>query len=483
MTILLLCNIGNRDVQLDDAVELPPEVRKSPGNMLIPRLAGEHLNQPDVLKTVLEHIRMPMVEKALQHVIAQHSPQTMEHISLVLFATDQPEDVEAHYRNNDTVAFARLIQSVLVQRHQKDGLVKKRVYIKTTSSNPADYDLMHDFYLQELPRIRQHSSANDDTAVYLLLAGGTPAMNTMLLFAGSEVFGVQAHPLYVSEKQTHAFTLDIVRQLHAAALKRNLTILLHAAAYAPARELLAQSPRVLDDKTHAILDALLRYAEQRRTFRWNEAAATLDTAQRDARNLRAPILRLQQDVAEPGDHAFLRETIFLAQHAVEVEHWLDFLLRLYRFHEGCLQLMAEAVGVEWSANDRASYKERWWNANRAAFSEATQHEVENRRREVNRTSMRMVVAELAEQQARDDLRAALAALEVVAKPLSLRNRVEHGYTPFSRGEIEQHAGVTCDHLLEQMRTAYQHAFQATLPATHPYADINALCARLLEGEL
>jgi hypothetical protein len=240
-----------------------------------------------------------------------------------------------------------------------------------------------------------------------------------------------------------------------------------------------------------LLRAVFQYAIARRNIDLETAAGAFDETFQTTRDLREAIDTLQQEVTDTSEQAKLQETIYLAQVAAETGTWLDFLTRLHRFSEGCMQVMADALGVAWSTKERSSYKETWWDDHRpllhdlglAAAEKPAEPGQENHLREVDRGNLRRIVARLAEQQAQQAYLAALADLEVVDRPIPLRNRVVHDFTPLAVEEIEQKAQGSISDLLAHMRSAYRHAFGIPVPEEHPYRYINEVCERILGGAM
>lgn len=484
MSVYLLANIGTRDVQLDSLDDLPPElVANAKTGQLKARRAGEYLQEQ--FARFQQRIRLPMLEKALRFITPKPGPD----LRIVLFATDQDESVQPFYRDNDTLHFAQLIRELLFARHQQDGLAKKQIEIRTTSLNPADYDLMHDFYSKELPVLARRTPAPNPA--FLLIAGGTPQMNTMLLFVGSAVFGPATQPLYVSQEFDRAHHLDIARQLYLQAFQRGIEVVLRAYTYSSALELLDKSADYLEGEQARLLRAALSYGLARRNLDLEAAARAFDATIAGTRALRGMVQSLQGEVEDLREPAKLRETIFLAQLAARGGAWADFLSRLHRFSEGSLQLIAEGLGVAWGdPRKRASYARAWWDANRpllaslglAAPAPPDDAGSENKAREVDRANLRLIVAALAQGPEHEALRQALAELELVDRPVALRNDIVHRFTPISQAEVEARAAASVDELLAAMRNAYRYVFGAVVPEESPYDSLNRLCADILRGQ-
>ncbi|RRR65920.1 MAG: hypothetical protein EI684_21760 [Candidatus Viridilinea halotolerans] len=485
MTTLLICNIGTRDLQLDSLDGLPTELVANPKTgQLKARPAGEYLLQKEHFAQFKDRLRMPMIEKALRFI----TPAPDADLRIVLFATDQDEHVAPFYRDGDTIHFAHLIKDLLFLRHQKTGLVKKQIEIHTTNHNPADYDLMIDFYRQKLPKIADVNPKPQP--IYLLIAGGTPQMNTMLLFIGSETFGAATQPLYVSQDFDRAHTLDVARQIYLQAVQRNLKVMLDAYVYSSALQVLDQTADYLDTEPAQLLRAALNYGIARRNLDLATAACAFDQSIKLTRGLRGTIQSLQREVEDQSEQAKLRETIFLAQLARRTHNWADFLARLHRFSEGCMQLLAEDLQVQWSKSTRETYAQAWWDAQRAllagvGMAQATPPEksaAENFARRVDRENLRKVLGALATAPEHAHIRQFLVELEPVDRPIPLRNNIVHRFTPISQEEIERKAEATVDDLLAAMRRAYQAAFGVVVPEESPYATLNRLCLDMLKGQ-
>jgi len=484
MSIYLLANIGTRDVQLDTFTDLPPEIVNARGDGLIPRLAGEYLRQPEHFERFQQRLRLPMLEKALRFITAKPDAT----IRVVLFATNQSERVQASYRNNDTIHLANLIRDVLFNRHSATGLAKKHIEIRLTDQNPADYDLMYEFYRHELPTIAAHRDSG--SPIYLLIAGGTPQMNTMLLLIGAEVFSGAAMPLYASQDLDRAHQLDITRQLYRQAFQRSLEVVLQAYSYSPALNLLHQNRSFLEQEQASLLEAAIHYAIHRRNLDLVQAIKAFDATIANTRALREMVRSLQQELADQSEEVQLRETVFLAQIAARTENWADFLARLHRFSEGCMQLIAEQLGVAWSdKKTRASFAKVWWNMHRSELAaiglaeseEPMSPEQENKSREVDRTKLRAIIDILAYTPEHEPIRQAIATLKVIDAPIPLRNNIVHRFTPISQSDVEEKARVPIDELLAAMRLAYYYAFGQLIADESPYDSINRLCGDILKG--
>ncbi len=485
MSIYLLANVGTRDVQIDTPQDLPAElIANAKTGQLKARPAGAYLRQEAQFNRFQHQLRMPMIEKALRYIGVQAETP----LRIVLFATDQPDQVRAEYRDNDTIEYANLMQKLLAARYQKSGLAKKQISIRSTRHNPADYDLMLEFYRAQLPAIA--GQAPTPGQVYLLIAGGTPQMNTMLLFVGSEIFGPNALPLYVSQEFDRAHTLDVTRQLYLQAVQQNIAVVLEAYAYESALELVRKVNDYLDADQSGLLHSALRYGIERLNLNFDAAARAFDMTIASSRRLRGDIQSFRREVEDQSEQAMLRDTIFLAQIAVRRGAWADFLSRLHRFSEGCLQLVAERdeIGVQWSdRTTRSSYATQWWSRRRELLvtlnlATALPSDDENVARRVSRENLRTIITALAVGEEHESIRLGLRELELIDRPIPLRNNIVHRFNPLSRDDIEQKAQMSVDELLAAMRRAYELLFGVSVPVESPYDALNRLCAHLLKGD-
>jgi hypothetical protein len=481
MSIYLLANVGTRDVQIDTPQDLPAElIANAKTGQLKARPAGAYLRQEAQFNRFQHQLRMPMIEKALRYIGVQAETP----LRIVLFATDQPDQVRAEYRDNDTIEYANLMQKLLAARYQKSGLAKKQIFIRSTRHNPADYDLMLEFYRTQLPAIA--GQAPTPGQVYLLIAGGTPQMNTMLLLIGSEVFGPDAQPLYVSQEFDRAYVLDISRQLYRKAVERDTIAILKAYAYSSALDLVEQGRNYFDTDQVSLLRSTLCYGIERRNLNLTAAAQAFDDTIASSRSLRGTIRSFLREVEDVSEVLLLRETIFLAQLAARTENWADFLSRLHRFSEGCLQLVAERdeIGVQWSkGSKRSTFDAAWWSQQHTLLTELGLDKAEpGAARRVDRESLRKIIGALATKPEQESIRASLVDLELVDRPIPLRNDIVHRFNPISRKDIEQKVEVTVDELLAAMRRAYELLFGVSVSVESPYDALNHLCVQLLKGE-
>ena len=326
MTVLVLCNVGARDVMVEGRVLRPA---REEGR----RLLEEY---PDVAP----RLAFPIIEPCLRYIIEQHpdsddQPGGVDR--LVLFGTDQPDPT---YRPSDTLFFAELAARRLPALLGGRVRSAKRQFIQEI--NPALYDETFEKFddlLTELP----HEGVE---TCYVIVCGGVPACNTALLLQGVRHYGDRLRVVYLpqgGEPQELRAGQQVINTFREAAAIEHLERLDFANAL-PRLERLRADPGLM---------GLVAYAAQRFAFDFRSAQATLLQSLRDGdRSVRGFIhQRLRHDLdlllAEDGGHerlaALLRELYWNAAITYRHRRYADFLGRVYRFQEAVLRYLVERI--------------------------------------------------------------------------------------------------------------------------------------------
>ncbi len=250
MTVLVLCNIGARDVMLDGQAPAPA------------RTEGERLLEPARYAAVAPRLAFPIIAPCLRYIVGQH-PAGVDR--LVLYGTDQPDPA---YQPTDTLHFAELAARRLPEL--LPGQVRHARPILIQGINPAMYDEAFDRFgalLADLP--------DDEVATcYVILCGGIPACNTALLLQGVRRYGDRLRVVYLPQRgEPHELragqqVMDAFRE--AAAIEH-----LGRLDFANAR------PRLARLGADPGLVGLVDYAAQRFAFDFRAAQASLERALRD----------------------------------------------------------------------------------------------------------------------------------------------------------------------------------------------------------
>ena len=326
MTVLVLCNVGARDVMVEGRVLKPAR--------------GEGRRLLDEYPDVAPRLAFPIIEPCLRYIIEQHpdsddQPGGVDR--LVLFGTDQPDPT---YRPSDTLFFAELAARRLPALLGGRVRSAKRQFIQEI--NPALYDETFEKFddlLTELP----HEGVE---TCYVIVCGGVPACNTALLLQGVRHYGDRLRVVYLpqgGEPQELRAGQQVINTFREAAAIEHLERLDFANAL-PRLERLRADPGLM---------GLVAYAAQRFAFDFRSAQATLLQSLRDGdRSVRGFIhQRLRHDLdlllAEDGGHerlaALLRELYWNAAITYRHRRYADFLGRVYRFQEAVLRYLVERI--------------------------------------------------------------------------------------------------------------------------------------------
>lgn len=322
MTILVLCNVGSRDLMLEGETR-PPSPMREEGRRLLEKYA-----------TVASCLTFPIIEPCLRYIIEQH-PDGID--QLVLFGTDQSDPT---YRPSDTVHFAVLAACRLPEL--LDGRVKSAEPRPIQGINPALYDEAlekFDELLSKLPR-------EGVVTCYVIICGGVPACNTALLLQGVRHFGHQLQVVYLpqgGEPQELRIGQQLIGTFREAAAIEHLERLDFANALPYLEQLGARTG----------LCGLVRYAAQRLAFDFPSAQATLMEALRNGdtetrgfinRHLRHALDALVVEGQGPERlAALLAELYWNAAITYRHHRYADFLGRVYRFQEAVLRYLVETV--------------------------------------------------------------------------------------------------------------------------------------------
>jgi len=335
MGVCVFCNLGLRDVQLDQSAIKPARVV---GKTLA--TANDHKNDPTNVRT-RDRLTFPIITPSLDYILARH-PQGID--QLILFATDQPES-EAKHRDNDTLYFADLVKQALPAC--QNGQVHTTTVKLIQGINPSFYDEALETFNDLLLSLNLTGFAH----YYIPLGGGIPACNMALLYHGVRHYGEKLQVLYTPEgKRTHEIRAG--RQLQSgfreAAARKHLERL----DFANAVSLLA------DMQSEPGLRHLADYAAARLNFDFATAQQMLDQAQRDGdpsirafitENAslltlnRAAITATGTTLSSEGLLALLRELYWNAAITYDHQRYADFLGRVYRFQEAVLRYLVEHI--------------------------------------------------------------------------------------------------------------------------------------------
>ncbi len=477
MNALLICNVGTRDVT---CAALPKD-----------QFTGERQWAQAALSRYTElraEFALPIIGKALHYL----ADRQIALARVILIASDQPASVAGHFSLSDTVHSATLIARLLA-----DGLAPYPPIapdrIETwiiqdehgRGGDPSDYDLALRFCERRLLALAQACPAH---TAFLQVSGGTPAMTTALLIAGTEAFGGRTEVLAIPP-HTAPIALTTGRRLLAAPLRA--TIQSNAATYAYAaavRTLLEQEAIItdrLDPAAAKLLAPLLSYAHHRFNFDFASARRALDKAG-PAGPWQAEFDELRAQVTEPDRVMRLAEVVHAAAARYQIGLYADFLTQVVRFEENllrylCLQRGARFRNRQRRLDDDGPFLDREWLRQRP-FT-LTRDRDPSRDLHADRAVLRELLEKLITER-RERHHELLTAIDQLGELVKRRNELTHQLEGVQQiGLARAFAGpaaapAAADRIVPHLQQVYEQACGQPLPAS-PYQRINALLDRLL----
>lgn len=498
MTVVLLANVGSRDVHLTDPSLLPEEMQaQGPGAR---KLGEELLENIDRYAGAIE---LPLIGVSLRWLLEQEGvdPDTLY---VHLFASDQlapPTTPETEWLK-DSVPFARVVQRLLLDghlewrpRYENESrhlrLPKRRVRIHSLQGNPADYRNVLDYFTGELPSIERHLDEEDE--VYLEVTGGTPAMTSMLILAGVDTFGRRARTLYVDRGADRPRYMGIGRRLFSRRTRAALDGQLDLYAYAVAGATLEEEKDhvVPDVERQRLVLALLDYADRRLAFDFERARRALHEAgQYASGENQAQVQAWERELRSRDGAAMLGELVHNTVIKYELGSYADFTQRLFRFQEAILRHLARRMGMEHAREGDDRYVSVDWVENVPGLRDFLEAYVVESGNEgialhvpLNRVSLGAIVEFFVE---RDPDWAFLSGVVEDVHRLSslarLRNKglAGHGFQGIGREDLEAAWGEDPDRILSLLEEIYAAVFDRPVGPS-PYETVNRFIRDCLAG--
>lgn len=485
MTIYLLANVGNHDLKVTNWSVLPDQIDRRP------RPLGEFL-----LKNVQKYqdvIELPLIEPSLTW-IKDREGCDIPDINVILFASSQTKDLaDPEEYAKDTQPVAEVIKEFLFLKYQ---IPNKQIRISIIEGNPADYVNMLNFYQTQLDKLVTEFVKLDDDRIYIEVAGGTPAMTSMLIVTGTEFFGQAVTVLYKDRLSDTPTQINIAQVLFARKMRQTIEEQIKLYAYATASETLKDNGRLVlpnEDKRTLVLH-VLNYADRRLAFDYDRARKHLQdalplTLGGDQEQLRAWLRELR----EPHVDMLLAELIYSAHVKDSLGDYADLTQRLFRFQEAILRYMAEQIGMEYSDEKTKLYVKTEWRTNQPELDKFLREyhrdntgkevqkpiNIDTSNRPLNRYNLGAIVEYFVtntdEWAHWKDPTMQIFRLSSVA---DLRNKgiSGHGFEGIGKQDIEREFGEDMDALFTLLESIFTNVFETSL-GDNPYDIINK---RLLE---
>jgi hypothetical protein len=484
MSVVLLANVGNSDLEIDPKELLPqkPDNKK----WLSRELGEEVLNNYNKYKP---HIKLPLILPTIDY-IAKREGIDAKDIKIYLFASDQQQDkTDASEWQKDTALVAQVIQKYLVEII---GTPEESLTIRHIEGNPADYSNALDFHLKVLKEIRAKEGI--DAHYYMEVSGGTPAMTAMLILMGAEVFGQAVSTLYLDRSSKEPNLIDTAQVLFARKTRELLRNQIKLHAYAVALQTFSDNASLIVDneRNRNLIKRLLRYADGRLAFDYERAREELRETHATG-NTQVKLRFWYNELREPDSAKIIAELISSAKIKLKIGEYADFTQRLFRFQEATFHYIAEKMGIQYGKDKQ--YLSNTWLTNNPKLQDYLQKYYRNQKGErtnepnpvdTNRSLNRYNLGAIVEYFVTYDpqwrhLQPTLDQLFQLSRVADLRNKgiAGHGFEGVSDADIESAYQSPIDELVKNIEGIYRDVFEADVPP-NPYDELNKVIFSLLE---
>lgn len=493
MNITLLANVGNSDLQIVDPSLVP---KRQDGSSLSTRELGETLREH--LQEYITQLTMPLLTPTLRWLWHQH-PFEGNELHIVLFASNQPTFAPEKERSKDTKPHAEVIHKLLTNGSYLKmqlslpkiiNIPKRNIIITDISGNPADYANMLAFYMQDLPRRKRYIA--DDSAIYLEVSGGTPAMTAMLIVAAVETFGLRARTLYVERGATESYEVEVAHQLFAQRARHTLLTQINLYSYATALQTMSEQGSLISHNQQArdCSIALLQYADRRLAFDFDAARQALQQARRLSIGETQSLIQHWLNTLNSSDpSALLAELLHSMAIRDSFNDYAFFVQLLFRFQEATLHVMAHHLGMVYKKPSDDEYLDSvWLDTQPGLVAFAREYRLPGTkqtydldlRKSLNRISLSAIVDYLLQQGIRPDWQPVSTCLHQLSTLAELRNKglSGHGFQGISRQKVEAAYGASLPHLLQQLHEIYFLIF-GQVAGDSPYDQVNQLLQQII----
>lgn len=485
MGIQLFANVGNSDVQLTDSGLLPPASTPEWWNSV--RRRGEEIR--DHFEHYAPSVQLPLLGPTI-HWLMEAEDVTGNDLEIILFASDQPAGYTAEREwLKDTKPLADVIKLVLQRKPFE--IPAKRIRITAIDGNPADYTNMLAFYSKTLPQIAPY--IDPQAQIYMEVSGGTPAMASMLIVMGVEVFGDRVHTLYVDRGASFPCEVSVARELFARKTRDTLLNQVDLHAYAVAQQTLEQAGSLVssDDRQRRLFAALLEYADRRLAFDFERARAALQEARTLSVGVQqAKVQHWLGELATQDVAVNMSELIHSAGIKLRFGDYADFTQRLFRFQEASFRYMVEQFGIRYTKAD-GMFADSGWVDGVTGLTQYLKEFPDPRsgrlifidlKRSLNRFSLGAIARFFVQSDPKwQHWQATVDRLDGLSTMADLRNKgiSGHGFDGIGRSDLEQAFGGDLETLPALLPELFESLFGRP-PGENPYTAINALLLDLIQ---
>lgn len=491
MSIVLLANVGNHDLSLAKKELLP---KQSDPYYYTPRRLGEEIR--DNFKRYADAIALPLLEPTLNW-LKNEEGHTLTDLRIGLFASDQDATItDKSDWLKDTYPVAEVIREYLNKEHQ---IRKANIKIYRMEGSPADYTNAMDFHYRTLRQVRTDFNLDAESQIYLEVSGGTPAMTSMLIAMGVEVFGQQAKTLYLDRSSERPYEIGIARALFARKTLENLRQQVRLYAYSTAHDTITHSGDLIssDERQRQALIHLLAYGDRRLAFDFERAKHELKQVQSILRgNDQARIKYWLSELNNPTTSIHIAELLHSMTVLVKLGQYAEITQRMFRFQESIFRYMAEQMGVQYGEKSNQYLSQSWLNKQidlkaYLAIYPRQQDGILNPNKTIpiktentlNRYSLGALVDFYLQDAQWAHWRESATQIFRLSRVADLRNKgvAGHGFEGIGLEDIENAYAADVQTLTAQMTAVYCTIFANEL-MPNPYDQLNTMIAALTEPD-
>jgi hypothetical protein len=450
-------------------------------------------------------VELPIIGVSLRWLL-EHEKVSPHDLYVHLFASDQPAPpiTAPDEWHKDSLPFAQVIRRALldgvlrwtdkVEKDEKQQTESKplqlpgrQVHIHTIPGNPADYNNMLDYFSQQLPSLADQSEG----PIYLEVTGGTPAMTSMLIVAGVEIFGRRAQTLYVERGADRPYRVGIGRRLFSRRARLALRSQLELHAYAVAGSALAAEKSLIapDTERYELLAALLAYADRRLAFDFERARDALHRAGQYATGVaQSQVQYWQRELKRDDSAALLAELVHSTRVKYALGDYADFVNRLFRFQEAAFRHLGEQMGLRYKSPKDDRFVSPAWVASVAGLGDfLDDYPLEDGKRGIkldiplNRVSLGAIVDFYTQRDPTWAHRRDVAEkIHHLSKLSRLRNKgiAGHGFEGIGQTDLSQAFGDAVEKIVPFLKEIYAAIFGQPI-GSDPYSAANDLILKLL----
>jgi hypothetical protein len=315
----------------------------------------------------------------------------------------------------------------------------------------------------------------------------------MLIVAGIDAFGTQAHPLYVQADLDHPFEINVGRWFFKRRAQAALREQLKLYAYTSARAAFDRDRTLILDnvEVQAFVAALLTYAERRLAFDFRRAGAALTEAGQHAPgDVQPEITYRRRELQAPDRAALLAELIHSTRIKYETGDYADFTQRLFRFQESSFRHLALEMGMECKDAACEFVDMDWAHAQPGlmayledyVFPSGKHDRVEIKGRSLNRVSLGAIVDFYVEtEEAWAEMGETVQKLRRLSSVARLRNKglAGHGFEGIGRADLAEAFDDSPDEIVPLLEAVYVSIFNRPVDES-PYDAVNAMIEDLLD---